>query len=92
MDISYASTISSRCFLFAIVYTLLFCKKSVVHGLMDYVRVFNLVPFVHMSVFMPTPSCFYYYRAIVELEVGDGDTSRKKFQMAEIHLKSVQHP
>ena len=40
------------------------------------VKVFNLIPLVHMSIFMPTANCFYYYRSIAELEVRDGDASR----------------
>ena len=43
------------------------------------IRVFNSVPLVLLSVFMPIPSCFHYSASIIEFEVRDGDTSRNSF-------------
>ena len=43
------------------------------------IRVFNSVPFVYLSIFVPIPSCFQYYSSVIELEVRDGDVSRSSF-------------
>ena len=43
------------------------------------IRVFNLIPLVHLSVFMPISNSFHYYSSIVELEVRDCDTSGSSF-------------
>ena len=48
-------------------------------GVWIYVSVFNLIPLINMSVFVPIPRCFYYCSSIVELEIRDGDTSRRSF-------------
>ena len=42
-------------------------------------QIFNWIPLVHLSVFMPVSSCFHYYSSIVELEVRDGDPSGSSF-------------
>ena len=31
---------------------------------------------IHVSVFMPIPSCLYYYSFVAELDIRDGDASR----------------
>ena len=33
------------------------------------IRVFDSIPLVYVSVFMPVPSCFYYCSSITELKV-----------------------
>ena len=42
-------------------------------------RVFNSISLIHVSIFIPVPSCFYYYSSIEEIEVGDGDASEDSF-------------
>ena len=56
-----------------------FVKNQVFIGVWINVRVFNLIPSIHMSVLMPIPSCFYYYSSITAIEVRDGDISRSSF-------------
>ena len=56
-----------------------FVKNQVFICVWMFVRVFNSIPLIHMIVFMPIPSCFYYYSSIVELEVSYGDASRSSF-------------
>ena len=41
-----------------------------------YVWVFDLVPLINMSVFMPIPCVFYYYCSVVQLEFRVADASR----------------
>ena len=39
------------------------------------VKDFDLTPLVHVSVFMPIPSCFNYNNSIIEFKVRDSDAS-----------------
>ena len=41
--------------------------------------VFNSIPLFYLSIFVPIPSCFQNYGSIIELEVRDGDASRRSF-------------
>ena len=41
-----------------------------------WINVRDLIPLIHVSVFMPIPSCFCYYSPILELEVRNADASR----------------
>ena len=43
------------------------------------IQVFDLIPLVYLSVFMPIPSCFPYCSSIVELDVRDDDVFRSFF-------------
>ena len=53
-----------------------FVKNQLYIGVYFTVIIFNLIPMIHISVFMPTTSNFYYSSSIVELEVRSGGTSR----------------
>ena len=44
-----------------------------------YFWVFDLIPLIHLSIFMPIPCGFYYYSFVVEFEFRDGDTFRSSF-------------
>ena len=57
----------------------IFVKNQVLIGVQIYVNVFDSIPLVHVSVFMPILNFSHYYSSIVELEVRDGDTSRSSF-------------
>ena len=54
-------------------------KNQVFLGVWINVRVFNLIPLFHMSVFIPLSSYFDYYSPIVKLEVKDGEAFRSSF-------------
>ena len=56
-----------------------FVKNKVSVGLCINIRVFNSIPMVYLSIFVPIPRCFQNYGSVVELEVGDGDASRRSF-------------
>ena len=43
------------------------------------ISVFDLIPLIYLSVFMPILSCFYYYTSVVEHEIRDNDTSGSSF-------------
>ena len=42
-------------------------------------RGFDLIPLVHLVVYMPIPRCFYYCKSIIELKVSECDASGSKF-------------
>ena len=58
-----------------------FVKSQMFMGVWINVRVFNLIPLVHLSVLLPVPSCFHYcsFSYIIELDVRDADISRSSF-------------
>jgi hypothetical protein len=58
-------------------------------GVCIYVWVFNLVPLINISVFVPKLCQFYYYSSVIQLGVGDDDTSCSSF-IIKVFLKS--HP
>ena len=41
--------------------------------------VFDLIPLVNISVFMPIPSCFPYCSSVIDFEVRDGISSGSIF-------------
>ena len=41
--------------------------------------VFNLIPLVTLSVFMPIQSCFHYCSSVIKLDVRDSDAFRSSF-------------
>ena len=43
------------------------------------IRVFDLIPLVLLSIFMPIPGCFQYCSSVVEFEVRDCDASKSSF-------------
>ena len=43
------------------------------------IRIFNLIPLVYLSIFVPIPSCFQDCSSLIELEVGEGDASVSSF-------------
>ena len=53
-----------------------FVKNQVLIGLWVDTQVFDSIPLVDVSVFMPIPSCFQYYSSVIEFEVRDGNASR----------------
>lgn len=56
-----------------------FIKNQLSLGVWIYVWVFNLIPLINMSLFVPIPWCFYYCISVVQLEIGDRDTSHSSF-------------
>ena len=61
---------------------LLLCQKSgVCRCVWIDIWVFDLVPFVLLSVFMPTPGCFQYCGSVIEFAIRDYDTSRSSFMV-----------
>ena len=53
-----------------------FAKSQLFIGVCMNVRDVDSIPLILVSAFMSMPSCFYYYRSIVELEVRAGNTFR----------------
>ena len=56
-----------------------FVKIQVFVGVWVNIRIFNSIPFVYLSIFVPILGCFQDYSSIVELEPGDGDVSCSSF-------------
>ena len=56
-----------------------FVKNQVFIDVWVHIRVFNSIPVVFLSIFVPVPSCFQNYSSIIELEVRDGDASGSFF-------------
>jgi hypothetical protein len=57
----------------------LFIKNQVLIGVWIYFTVFDLIPLITLSVFMPVPCGFYYYCSVVQLEIRDVDTFQNTF-------------
>ena len=55
-----------------------FVKNGMFIGVWINIQVFNSIPFVNVSVFMPIPSCFHYCSYVLELYVRDGNASGQK--------------
>ena len=53
-----------------------FVKNQVFKGVWINIWVFDSVPLVLLSVFMPTPGCFQYCSSVVEFEIKGCDASR----------------
>ena len=56
-----------------------FIKNQVFIGVWINIGVFDLIPLVNLSVFMPAPSCFHYCSSVIELDVRKGDASGNSF-------------
>ena len=56
-----------------------FVKNQVFVGVWINIQIFDLIPLVNLSVFMPVPGCFHYCSSIIELNVRDGDASGCSF-------------
>ena len=56
-----------------------FVKNQVFIGVQINIQVFDLIPLVHLSVFMPILICFQYCSSIIDLDVRDGDASGSPF-------------
>ena len=56
-----------------------FVKTQVLIGVWINIRVFNSIPSVNISVFLPIQSCFNYCSSVVDLEVRDSDASGSSF-------------
>ena len=56
-----------------------FVKNQVFIGVWINIWVFNSIPMVDLSVFMPVPSCFHFCSSIIELEAKDGDPFKSSF-------------
>ena len=56
-----------------------FVENQVFIGLWINIWVFDSIPFVNVSVFVPIPSCFHYCSSIIGLDVRYGDASRSSF-------------
>ena len=56
-----------------------FVKTSLFMGEWINIGVFDSIPLVYPSVFMPIPGSFYYCSSIIELDLRDGDACRSSF-------------
>ena len=56
-----------------------FVENQVFIGLLINIRVFDSIPLVNISVFVPIPSCFHYCSSVIEFEVRDGNASGGTF-------------
>ena len=50
-----------------------FVKDQVTIGMWVDFWVFNSIPLLYISIFVPTPSSFYHYCSVIQFEVRDGD-------------------
>ena len=58
---------------------LLLYQNQVFVGVWMEIQIFDFVPLVLLSVFVPIPGCFQYCSSVVEFEVRDCDASRSSF-------------
>ena len=56
-----------------------FGKNQMFIGVWINILVFDLIPLVNLSFFMPIPSCFDYFNSIIVLYARDSDASRSSF-------------
>ena len=56
-----------------------FVKNQLLIGVWIDIQIFNSIPLVLLSAFMPIQNCFHYCSSIVEFEVRDCDVSRSSF-------------
>ena len=61
-------------------------KNQVFIGVWVEIQVFDLIPLVLLSVFMPIQSCFHNYSSVVEFEVRDCDASICSFIVQDVYL------
>ena len=52
-----------------------FVKNLVFMGMWINIQVFNLIPLLNVSVFMPISSFFHYCSSVIEFDVKDGNAS-----------------
>ena len=52
-----------------------FVENQVFIGVWVNIGVFDSIPLVYLSIFVPRPGCFQDYSSVVELKVRDGDAS-----------------
>ena len=68
-------------FLFLFYIFSFFVKNQGFIGVWIDTQVFDSIPLVLLSVFIPIPGCFQHYRSVVEFEVRDCDASRSSFML-----------
>ena len=73
------STICWRCFLFPFYNFSFFAKNYVFISVWINIRIFDLTPIAHISIFMPVSSSFHNCSSMIEFDVKDGDASRSSF-------------
>ena len=56
-----------------------FVKNQMFTGVLINMQVFNSIPLVNLSVFMPVSNCFHYCSSEIELDVRDEDAARCSF-------------
>lgn len=54
-------------------------KNKAPVGVWAHFWIFNSIPLINMSAFVPKPCCFYHYSPVVQLEVRNGDSSSSSF-------------
>ena len=65
--------------LYSILHSLFFVEKVVLVTVWIDIQIFNLVPLVLISVFMPISGCFQHCSSVVELKGKDYDAFRSSF-------------
>ena len=60
---------------FPVCISVFFIKNQVSIGVWIYVWVFDSIPLINMSIFVPIPCCFYYDISVVSLEIRNGDAN-----------------
>ena len=76
---SYASTINEDTLFFLLHNFSFFVKNQVFIGLWIKIWIFDSIPLVNISVYVPIPSSFHYCISVIELEVRDGSVSGSTF-------------
>jgi hypothetical protein len=71
-------------------YSFGFCVKDQVFvSVWFYIWVFNSIPLISLSVYVPKPCSFYHYCSLVKLEVMDGDSPKISFLVKNSFYYSV---
>lgn len=76
---SLSSTVCRRCYSSFSVYIYGFLAKLQVSVYVWIFLVFNLIPLINLSIFIPLPSGFYYYNHVLQLKIWNGETSINTF-------------
>ena len=76
---SYAAPFVKDAFFFPLYKFSSFVKNQVFIGLWINIQVFDSIPLVNVSDFMPVPSSFHYCSSVIEFEVRNGNASCSSF-------------
>ena len=62
-------------FLSSLYFFICFVENQVFVGVWINIGIFDSIPLVYLSIFVPRPGCFQNYSSVVELKGRDGDAS-----------------